>query len=117
MSDSDGESSYRKGKTVQEVAQSWFDGLQTAARKPEEVGEDDRLNSHSHYGSTSARYEQFTLAGGGPGCDITFLFTEDGDVNEGWVHYYEWGGSGSVYFGSDDAEAIYKALTTAPEDQ
>lgn len=96
-------SDYRE-ETMQEVADGWAVDLLLMA-------ESGKLNAESHYGDESLRTRRFTLAGGGPGCDITFVFV-DGEVDYAVVDYYEWGGRGQSVLINADAQRVYDALLT-----
>lgn len=110
-------SAYQQGKTIGEIADEWAGGVRKRAGQGKGI---------SHYGSqarihgSQARIHlEFTLAGGGPGADVTIIGegeTIGGDSADlrtilgGHVTYYETGGRATVELGWQEAEDIYEAL-------
>ena len=101
-------SNFRSGRSVQDVADEWAVDLIAGAV-------DGSLDAESHYGEVSLPAERFVLAGGGPGCDVTFVFDSDGDVDYAVIDYYEGGGRAQAVLTDGDAEAVYAALMRDPE--
>lgn len=68
-------------------------------------------------GSRTYRAETFTLAGGGPGADITFIIDDEyipnqpEEVTEAFYTYYDGGRTATVRLDREDAQLTYHALT------
>jgi len=69
-------------------------------------------------GAQTFRAKTFTLSGGGPATDITFIiddehtpgFPED-EVREAFYTYYDGGRTATVHLDMDHAQSVYRALT------
>lgn len=78
-------------------------------------------NTETPAGSQTFRAETFTLSGGGPGSDITFII-DDGyvpgfpqeEVREAFYTYYDGGRTATVRLDRADAIDVYLALTRQP---
>lgn len=68
-------------------------------------------------GSQTFRAETFTLSGGGPATDITFIIDDEyvpgfkEEVREAFYTYYDGGRTATVRLDLEDAQATYRALT------
>ena len=69
-------------------------------------------------GSRVFRAETFTLSGGGPGSDITFIIDDEyvpgfprEEVVEAFYTYYDGGRTATVRLDREEAKATYRALT------
>lgn len=94
-------SSYHPSRTVQEEAQIIADELLAKARAGQTL---------SHYGKENKRVEVYTLAGGGPGAEAIIVFDTDGDVEEGFVSYFDGSGVSAVSLRGYEAETIREAF-------
>lgn len=75
-------------------------------------------NVETAAGSQVFRAETFTLSGGGPATDITFIIDDayvpgfpDDEVREAFYTYYDGGRTATVRLDLADAQATYRALT------
>lgn len=68
-------------------------------------------------GAQTFRAETFTLSGGGPATDITFIIDDEyvpgfkEEVREAFYTYYDGGRTATVRLDLEDAQATYRALT------
>lgn len=99
--------------TVQQVANEWAANLVKDARAGE-------LTKADAYGTVTRKAVIITLAGGGPGADLTVVLDSDGDVVDGFYSYYESNGIAAVELHKSEAQLVYNALmgrATTEEDE
>lgn len=107
-------SSYTQGKTVDEVADDWKAEILHDAASTDI--DDGAITTEWGYGVEMFTAVQVTLAGGGPGADITFLFGEDeDDPREAFFNYYE-NGAVSRYFNEWEATKVWNAMQRDPSE-
>ena len=74
-------------------------------------------NTETAAGAQTFRAETFTLSGGGPATDITFIIDDEyipgfkEEVREAFYTYYDGGRTATVRLDLEDAQATYRALT------
>lgn len=92
-------SGYRSGVSLQDEAQSMLVDLVEQL----EAGTVD------HYGRDRYQAVQYTIAGGGPGADVTFILDSDGDPREAFLTYMEPDGKACVPLPDWAMVKLYKA--------
>jgi hypothetical protein len=100
------ESDYHRGRTAAEVAQEWVDGLVATM-------DGGGFGSGDVYDEATLRARRFMLAGGGPGCDITFVLDPQGRVEYAVLDYFEPDARALVTLTGRVAERLYEALEAA----
>lgn len=108
-------SSYEDGKTMEQVARNWRDSLVSGA----ETGD---LNYESGYGSETFTTVRVILAGGGPACYVEFTFEltefpwEEQPLSGSLTYMEPWKPSVTVDFADEDADAVWRALNSLPDE-
>lgn len=91
-------------RNAREIADEWANEIVDKARRGESVG---------HYGEYNHKAVRYGLAVGGPGCDITFVFDADGEIDYAVIDYHEGGPRAFRVIADADAEALYEAMRDA----
>lgn len=99
-------SGYGSGRTIGQIATDDVAALLARAKA-------GTLNEETAYGAQQRTSITYTMAGGGPAMDVTITYDgepEMGDVAEGWLTYYEIGGTAAIYLNERQAQAIHDGL-------
>lgn len=101
----DTKSGYHTDKTIQQVAEEWAESFsgETLALDMDDA---EAVEDFDHYGIQTIATVEVTIAGGGPGADISFEFGPGGDFRHAKLNYYEFGGSASVPLSDEVADKL-----------